>query len=139
MNVDAEAISGPTWARKNDSRVTTFGRFLRRTRMDELPQFWSVLVGDMSIVGPRPERPEFVLRLEEEIPFYQERLFELRPGITGLAQVNQDYDGSLDDVRSKLLYDHVYASRLISWRSWVYTDSQIFMRTFAVVFAMKGQ
>ena len=98
---DAERDSGATWATKNDPRTTAIGLFLRRTRLDELPQFFNVLKGEMSMIGPRPERPGFYQQLENNIPFFAERTFGVVPGITGLAQVNQGYDSSIDDVRSK--------------------------------------
>lgn len=138
MVVDAEA-GGAKWAAKGDNRVTSVGRFLRRTRLDELPQFINVLVGDMALVGPRPERPEFFKTLEEQIPFYAERTFGLKPGLTGLAQVNQAPDQSVEDVRSKVLYDHTYAVGLTSWWSWLKMDLGIVLKTIKVVFTAKGQ
>jgi exopolysaccharide biosynthesis polyprenyl glycosylphosphotransferase len=107
MRVDAENMTGPVWAQKNDPRVTPVGRVLRRTRLDELPQLWNVLVGDMSIVGPRPERPAFVASLREEIPFYDAR-HAVRPGLTGWAQVRYQYGGSVEDARTKLSYELFY-------------------------------
>ena len=107
MQVDAERGSGAVWAQVNDPRVTRLGRYMRMLRLDELPQFWNVLLGDMNIVGPRPERPSIVSRLREDIPEYQAR-HRVKPGITGLAQVNQRYDTSLDDVRSKVGWDLRY-------------------------------
>jgi lipopolysaccharide/colanic/teichoic acid biosynthesis glycosyltransferase len=139
MVVDAEAKTGPVWAAKNDPRVTPLGRFLRKTRIDELPQAINVLRGDMSVVGPRPERPGFFARLEREIPFYAERTYGLRPGITGLAQVNQDYDTSIEDVRTKLIYDHAYALRLSTWRGWLMADLSIILQTVWVMLRGKGQ
>ena len=106
MRVDAER-DGPQWSRPGDDRVTPFGRFLRRTRIDELPQFWNVLRGDMSLVGPRPERPEFVARLVEQLPYYALR-FQVKPGVTGWAQVSFRYGSSVDDTRVKLSYDLYY-------------------------------
>jgi lipopolysaccharide/colanic/teichoic acid biosynthesis glycosyltransferase len=106
MRVDAER-DGPQWSRPGDDRVTPFGRFLRRTRIDELPQLWNVLRGDMSLVGPRPERPEFVARLVEQIPYYALR-FQVKPGVTGWAQVSFRYGSSVDDTRVKLSYDLYY-------------------------------
>ena len=119
MRVEAELGSGPVWAKKNDPRITKVGIFLRKTRLDELPQWLNVLKGEMSVVGPRPERPCFVKKLEDSIPFYTERTFGLRPGITGLAQVNQEPDSTIEDVRNKVLYDHAYAVRLGTWWSWI--------------------
>ncbi|BAF90624.1 putative intercellular adhesion protein A [Azorhizobium caulinodans ORS 571] len=139
MYVDAEARTGPVWATANDPRITPIGRFMRKTRIDELPQAINVLKGDMSIVGPRPERPAFFLKLEKEIPFYVERTHGLRPGITGLAQVNQGYDGSIEDVRSKVGYDHAYAMRLLDPWDWIKTDLSIIFRTAAVMVLGKGQ
>jgi lipopolysaccharide/colanic/teichoic acid biosynthesis glycosyltransferase len=139
MQSDAEAVTGPVWASKEDPRVTRVGRFLRKSRLDELPQGFNVLMGDMSVIGPRPERPSFFQKLEENIPFYIERTFGLRPGITGLAQVNQDYDNSIDDVRTKLTYDHAYAAHLTSWSSWARTDFAIILQTIRVMLLRKGQ
>jgi len=139
MVADAEAKSGPVWALKNDPRVTSVGRFLRKSRIDELPQAINVLRGDMSIVGPRPERPNFFAKLENEIPFYSERTFGLRPGITGLAQVNQHYDTCIEDVRAKVMHDHAYAMRLMTWRGWLATDLSIIARTAGVMVLGKGQ
>ena len=106
MGVNAEA-SGPQWASKNDVRVTRVGRFLRKTRLDEVPQFLNVLKGEMSLVGPRPERLVFVRQLEKDIPEYHDRLLVL-PGITGLAQVINGYDDSLESVRRKVELDRQY-------------------------------
>jgi sugar transferase (PEP-CTERM system associated) len=108
MRVDAEAATGPVWASKaGDPRVTPIGRFLRRTRLDELPQLWNVLIGEMSFVGPRPERPEFVGDLTKQIPYYRQRHF-VRPGITGWAQVRYTYGASVEDALQKLQYDLYY-------------------------------
>ena len=103
MAHDCEKDSGPCWSRAGDSRVTPLGRFLRRTHLDELPQLWNVLRGDMSLVGPRPERPEFIPHLEEAIPLYRDRLL-VRPGVTGLAQVQLPPDSNLASVRRKLAF-----------------------------------
>jgi lipopolysaccharide/colanic/teichoic acid biosynthesis glycosyltransferase len=127
------------WATARDPRITRIGRFLRKTRLDELPQFVNVLHGDMSIVGPRPERPQFFKGLEAKIPFYIERTFGLKPGITGLAQVSQGYDTSIEDVRSKTLFDHAYAMRIANPLQWLKTDLEIIFRTFTVVILGKGQ
>jgi sugar transferase (PEP-CTERM system associated) len=107
MRADAEQQTGAVWARPNDNRVTAVGRFLRRTRLDELPQLWNVLRGDMSIVGPRPERPEFVTTLTKQIPFYGQRHI-VRPGLTGWAQVRYTYGASVEDAMEKLQYDLFY-------------------------------
>lgn len=111
MRVNAEATSGAVWAVENDPRVTPFGRFLRRTRLDELPQLWNVLRGDMSFVGPRPERPEFVQDLARQIPFYGQR-HAVRPGLTGWAQVRHRYGASVDDSQEKLQYDLFYIKHM---------------------------
>lgn len=104
MRTDAEADTGPTWASDDDPRITRIGHFLRRCRFDELPQLWNVLRGEMSFVGPRPERPEFVQWLNDAIPYYPIRHI-VRPGITGWAQVNYPYGASLEDAKEKLKYD----------------------------------
>ena len=109
MRIDAER-RGVQWATKNDPRVTRIGRFLRQCRLDELPQLFNVLRGDMNIVGPRPERPSIVRRLAESIDEYPLRLWT-KPGITGLAQINLTYDTCLDDVRAKVRYDMDYIRR----------------------------
>ncbi len=111
MVADAEARTGPVWASANDPRETPLGRVLRRTHLDELPQLWNVLRGDMSLIGPRPERPVFVEKFKREIPDYTERL-AVRPGITGWAQVNHFYDQSIDDVRRKVHFDCEYIQRM---------------------------
>jgi sugar transferase (PEP-CTERM system associated) len=111
MRADAEAATGPVWARKNDDRITAIGRLMRRTRLDELPQFWNVLRGDMSLVGPRPERPEFVRSLTRDIPFYGQRHI-VKPGITGWAQVRYTYGASVEDAIEKLQYDLYYIKHM---------------------------
>jgi sugar transferase (PEP-CTERM system associated) len=111
MRPDAEADTGPTWADDEDPRITQVGHFLRRTRLDELPQLWNVLRGDMAFVGPRPERPEFVEWLKREIPYYNVR-HVIRPGITGWAQVRYKYGNSVSDAKEKLQYDLFYIKNL---------------------------
>ncbi len=128
MRLDAEKDSGPIWAQDNDPRITRVGRILRRTRLDELPQFWNVLKGEMSIVGPRPERPSFVQQLREEIGHYPLR-HQVPPGITGWAQVNRRPDQSVEDVRIKVDYDLEYLQRRSLW-----FDIWIMLRTLPVMF-----
>jgi sugar transferase (PEP-CTERM system associated) len=111
MRADAEADVGPTWANDDDPRITKVGRWLRRMRLDEIPQLWNVLRGDMGFVGPRPERPEFVEMLSREIPYYQLRHI-IRPGITGWAQTCFPYGGSIEEAREKLKYDLYYIKNM---------------------------
>jgi exopolysaccharide biosynthesis polyprenyl glycosylphosphotransferase len=132
MVVDAEAGGTPRWASKGDPRVTAVGRFLRLTRIDELPQLLNVLRGDMSMVGPRPERPGFVAQLGEIIPHYNDRA-SVKPGITGWAQVNYPYGASIEDARMKLAYDLYYVRR----RS-LFLDLLILVATVRVVLFQEG-
>ncbi|MCI0708299.1 MAG: sugar transferase [Ignavibacteriae bacterium] len=132
MTSDAEKQSGPVWAGKNDPRVTRVGRLIRKTHIDEMPQFINVLKGDMSVVGPRPERPFFVEKLTKELPLYKRRL-KVRPGITGWAQVKLKYDESIEDVRVKVKYDLFYIENL-SWR----LDLKILFNTMYVMLRGKG-
>ena len=127
MRTDAEQATGPVWARKRDVRVTRLGHFLRKTHMDEFPQLINVLRGEMSLIGPRPERPFFVNRFRHEIPNYEQRLL-VKPGITGFAQVRYKYDESLSDVRNKLTYDLVYVKRMS-----LGMDARILLWTFSTV------
>lgn len=139
MYVDAEQRSGAVWASKNDPRITPVGRVLRKTRLDEIPQLFNVLKGEMSLIGPRPERPDFYQKLEDEIPFFVERTYGVLPGITGLAQVNQGYDSCIEDVRRKVAFDHSYALSLDSYKSWITTDISIMTRTLVVMIDGRGQ
>ena len=132
MIPDAEAETGPVWAAENDPRITRVGRLLRMMRLDELPQLLHVLTGQMSLIGPRPERPAIVERLKQEIPLYETRLI-VRPGITGWAQVNHKYDASTEDVIEKLRYDLYYIRNLS-----LGLDLQIILRTIGVVLGKKG-
>jgi lipopolysaccharide/colanic/teichoic acid biosynthesis glycosyltransferase len=133
MRDDAEAATGPVWASKTgDSRVTVIGTWLRRTRFDELPQLWNVLKGDMSFVGPRPERPEFVSELTREIPFYGQRHI-VRPGLTGWAQVRYTYGATTEDALQKLQYDLFYIKNLS-----LALDVYIIMATVKTVVLGKG-
>lgn len=127
MRSDAEARSGPQWAALDDARVTRIGRWIRAWRIDEIPQAWNVLVGDMSFVGPRPERPEFVGVLHTAIPGYDDR-HRVRPGMTGWAQVNQPYSGTVEDARRKLAYDLHY---LQHWS--LFLDLLILARTAKII------
>lgn len=111
---NAEALSGPVWSPTDDPRITPFGQFLRETHIDELPQLINVLLGQMSLVGPRPERPEFVRSLQRDLPDYRRRL-DLRPGITGLAQVKLPPDTDLESVRRKLAHDLYYVRNVNPW------------------------
>jgi lipopolysaccharide/colanic/teichoic acid biosynthesis glycosyltransferase len=111
MRTDAELKTGAVWAQQNDPRVTRFGRFMRKTRLDEIPQLWNVFRGEMSFVGPRPERPEFVAKLTKEIPFYGQR-HVVKPGLTGWAQVRYAYGASVEDAIQKLQYDLFYIKHL---------------------------
>lgn len=131
MTVDAEA-AGPQWAAANDARVTGVGRFLRRSRLDEFPQFVNVLRGEMSVVGPRPERLCFISRLEFDVPDYRRRL-DVLPGITGLAQVLNGYDTDLASVRRKVNLDRQYIDRLS-----LQTDLRILASTVRVVMGGRG-
>jgi exopolysaccharide biosynthesis polyprenyl glycosylphosphotransferase len=132
MGVDAEA-EGPQWSPKVDPRITRVGRVLRQTHIDELPNLWAVLRGDMSMVGPRPERPEFMASLEREVPLYRTRLI-VTPGITGWAQVNTEYGDSVEDSASKLEYDLYYVRHRSLW-----FDVGILARTIGRMLGWKGR
>ena len=138
MTTEAEK-NGAQWATANDPRITRVGLFLRKTRLDEIPQLWNVLRGDMSMIGPRPERPGFYQKLEQQIPYFAERTYGLKPGITGLAQVRQGYDRCIEDVRSKVGYDHAYALALTRIDSWLAMDTRIALHTLRVMVGRKGQ
>ncbi|HEY0930680.1 MAG TPA: sugar transferase [Gemmatimonas sp.] len=127
MRVDAEVNGQAVWAKMNDDRVTAIGRIIRKTRLDELPQLYNVLRGDMNIVGPRPERPSIFVRLREQIDEYPLRQ-RVKPGITGLAQVSNPYDQTLDDVRRKVKFDVMYIKRQSLWE-----DIRIMARTVPVM------
>lgn len=132
MRNDAERESGPVWARDGDTRITRIGRFMRKTRIDEIPQMINVLRGDMSFVGPRPERPFFVRELAQEIPYYRQRL-NVKPGITGWAQICYPYGSSVEDARQKLQFDLYYIKNMS-----IVFDLSILMRTIKVVVLGKG-
>jgi lipopolysaccharide/colanic/teichoic acid biosynthesis glycosyltransferase len=129
---DAEKLTGPVWATKHDPRITRVGRILRKARLDEIPQFWSVFKGDMSLVGPRPERPTFVRHLCQEVEGYERRL-EVKPGLTGLAQVENGYDSSVASVAEKVRFDLTY---IRGWSVWA--DVRILARTVVVVLTGRG-
>ena len=132
MNEDAERETGPVWSTPDDSRVTRIGRVLRRTRLDELPQLWNVLKGEMSLVGPRPERPNFVEELAKVIPFYELRL-AVKPGVTGWAQINYRYANSVKDAEEKLEYDLFYIKHMSVW-----LDVLILFETVKTVLVREG-
>lgn len=132
MAKNAEQKSGPVWAAQNDSRVTFIGKFIRKWRVDEIPQLWNVLRGDMSFVGPRPERDFFVKKLKEIIPYYQER-FSIKPGLTGWAQVSYGYGASVEDAIEKLSYDLFYIKNMS-----IFMDLIVILRTTKTVIAGSG-
>jgi lipopolysaccharide/colanic/teichoic acid biosynthesis glycosyltransferase/cellulose synthase/poly-beta-1,6-N-acetylglucosamine synthase-like glycosyltransferase len=133
MHSDAEAGTGAVWATEDDPRVTRVGRFLRRTRLDELPQLINVVRGEMSLIGPRPERPGFFASLDRSIPYYGERVYGIKPGITGFSQVVNRTDLSIDDVKVKLYYDHAYALTLSQPAAWLSLDLWIIARTILLM------
>ncbi len=132
MYEDAEKRTGPQWASAKDPRITPVGRFLRTTRLDEIPQFINVLKGEMSLVGPRPERAFFIQQLKQEIPWYVRRI-KMKPGITGWAQVKHKYDSSIEDVKQKVMYDLYYFENMS-----LMLDLKIMLHTILVVFTGKG-
>ncbi|OUW11132.1 MAG: hypothetical protein CBD26_03005 [Candidatus Pelagibacter sp. TMED166] len=133
MHIDSEKDTGPVWAKKNDPRITNIGKILRKTRLDEFPQLFDVLIGNMSIVGPRPERDFFINQLKDKFPFYMRRL-NVRPGITGWAQVMGSYDTDLDNVEHKLKLDFYYIENISIW-----LDIKIMIITIWVILSGKGQ
>jgi lipopolysaccharide/colanic/teichoic acid biosynthesis glycosyltransferase len=166
MRIDAERETGAVLAGEKDPRISRVGRFLRKTRLDELPQFWNVLMGQMSMVGPRPERPELLANLALAIPYFEERMRGVKPGITGLAQVALSYsgrptgdhevmpllptltnpfkipgaDGALaDDMRMKLLYDLAYCATLEDFSTFLRTELSILIRTPLVMLRGLGR
>jgi sugar transferase (PEP-CTERM system associated) len=132
MSADAEAGGKPRWAQQHDPRITSVGRFIRATRIDELPQLINIIRGEMSLVGPRPERPHFVEQLTKAIPFYSQRSY-VKPGLTGWAQVNYPYGASVEDAREKLTYDLYYIKHRSFW-----LDLRILVATIRVVLTREG-
>ena len=132
MRVDAEKLTGPVWAQEDDPRITKVGKFIRKSRLDELPQLFNVLTGDMSLVGPRPERPHFVDELAEQIPYFRQRHI-VKPGVTGWAQINYPYGNTIEDALQKLQYDLFY----IKYQS-VLFDLSIIFNTVKTVLLRKG-
>jgi len=139
MVINAESKTGAVWASKNDNRLTPIGKLLRKTRLDELPQLFNVIKGEMSLIGPRPERPEIAFKLNRTIPFYMERTYQVLPGITGLAQVYQGYDKDINDVKSKILYDFSYALSLTRPTKWLAMEINIIFRTLMIMMLGRGQ
>jgi lipopolysaccharide/colanic/teichoic acid biosynthesis glycosyltransferase len=166
MKQDAEKGTGAVLAKKNDARVTRVGRFMRKVRLDELPQLWNVFKGDMSLVGPRPERPELLVNLAMAIPFFEERMRDCRPGLTGLAQVSLGYTGAIpegselaafrdsiqnpfklegaegalaDDLRAKLLYDLAYIAAMEKVSTYIQTELKVLLMTPMVLIRGSGQ
>jgi len=133
MVQNAEQLTGPKWAEKDDPRITRLGRFMRKWRLDEFPQFLNILSGEMSLIGPRPERPFFVEKLKKEVPFYMRRL-KVQPGITGWAQVKGSYDNTIEDVKQKLQYDFFYVENMS-----LTLDFNILLHTVYVMLAGRGQ
>jgi lipopolysaccharide/colanic/teichoic acid biosynthesis glycosyltransferase len=166
MKVDAERHTGVVVSSRGDPRITRVGRFLRKTRLDELPQFWNILRGDMSLVGPRPERPELLVNLAAAIPYFEERTRGMKPGLTGLAQISLSYsgepppgsdvaklrdtltnpfkleeaDGALaDDMRIKLMYDLAYAATLEDFWAFLRLELEIILKTPVVMLLSRGR
>ena len=132
MVTDAEQANRPVWAQKNDSRITRVGQFICKMRLDELPQLWNILKGEMNFVAPHPERPVFVKDLEEKIPFYSQRHI-VKPGLTGWAQIRYEYGASIEDALKKLEYDLYYVKNMS-----IFLDIMTIMETVHVVLFRKG-
>jgi lipopolysaccharide/colanic/teichoic acid biosynthesis glycosyltransferase len=133
MHQNAEPDGQPQWAEENDRRATRVGRLLRKTHLDEVPQFINVLRGEMSLVGPRAERPELVDWFQNHVPFYRARLL-VKPGITGWAQVNQEYAATIDETIDKLEYDLYYIKHRSLWM-----DTRVLLRTPSMILGLRGR
>jgi lipopolysaccharide/colanic/teichoic acid biosynthesis glycosyltransferase len=138
MYADADRRSGAVWATTRDPRITRVGAMLRKTRLDEVPQLWNVLRGEMSLIGPRPEQLGIFARLDREVPFYAERVYGVRPGVTGWAQIEVGYDTSIEDVRRKILYDFGYGLGLRGVLPWMKMDTAIVLGTVRAVLRREG-
>jgi len=138
MGTDAEQDGVARLATRGDARITAVGRFLRKTRFDETPQFINVLLGEMSVIGPRPERPELTTQIDQKMPFFSERTYQVLPGLTGLAQVKQSYLGSVDDIDQKLAFDHAYSLSISKPTSWIKMDLSILVQTVLTVLKCNG-
>jgi lipopolysaccharide/colanic/teichoic acid biosynthesis glycosyltransferase len=138
MGADAEKEGIALLAEKSDPRITRVGLFLRKTRLDETPQFINILLGDMSLVGPRPERPELTHAIEKKMPFFSERTYQVSPGLTGLAQIKQSYLGSVNDIDQKLAFDHAYSLSISKPSVWIKTDFSILFQTVLTVLKCNG-
>lgn len=138
MNTDAEKEGVALLATKSDPRITRIGRFLRKTRLDETPQFINIFLGDMSLIGPRPERPELTYAIDKKMPFFSERTYQVLPGLTGLAQINQSYLDSVDDIDQKLAFDHAYSLSISKASTWIKTDFSILIKTVLTVLKCNG-
>lgn len=138
MFTNAEADGIALLAEQADPRITSVGKFLRKTRFDETPQLLNVLLGDMSLIGPRPERPELSSEIEKKRPFFNERTYDVLPGLTGLAQVSQSYQGSVHNIDQKLAYDHAYSLAISRPIAWIKMDTMIFFRTILTVIKCNG-
>ncbi|PKF62490.1 sugar transferase [Psychromonas sp. psych-6C06] len=138
MGIDAEKEGKALLATKSDPRITRVGAFLRKTRFDETPQFINILRGEMSLIGPRPERPELTSAIDKKMPFFSERTYQVLPGLTGLAQIKQSYLGSVDDIDQKLAFDHAYSLSISHPLNWLKTDMFILLQTVLTVLKCNG-
>jgi len=138
MGTDAEKEGIALLAEKADPRITRVGRFLRKTRLDETPQFINILRGEMSVIGPRPERPELTSKIDKKMPFFSERTYQVLPGLTGLAQTNQSYLSSVNDINQKLAFDHAYSLAITKPSTWLKTDLSILVQTVLTVLKCNG-